>query len=104
MNHPCQAAAPARVEDTDAFFDDEDGARKLWDDGFRPRHAHRLEPGLVVAYRVTFFDSPFGEVETGLVGDVQLDDVTVVVSHTGGTTEVDECDEVWAREAKVWEA
>lgn len=90
---------PIKVEDTEAFMDDEAGARRLWADGFRPMHAHDLRHHDQVAYVETMFEMATNRVGVTTVEEVGNDDYGTVIVSTWdrGTINCDECTEVWVR-------
>lgn len=90
---------PAVVEDSELFDTHPDEARKLWADGFRPRHAHDLERKMEVMYRTTMFEMPTAEYGVTMIEEVAETDYGSVMVSTWdrGLIEVDECSEVWAR-------
>ena len=86
------------LTESEAYHDDPEGARRLFERGFRPTEANRLKPGMLVCYRSSF-DQEYGPVGETLIGDVMDDEQgTITVSTLDrGNVEVDECAEVWAR-------
>jgi len=91
------------VEDTDTFLDDEDGARRLWADGFRPMHAHELQHHDQVAYVETMFELSTKRHGVTTVEEVANDGYGTMIVFTWdrGTINCDECTEVWVRRASA---
>jgi len=70
--------------------------------GFREVEAHQLQPGMEVAFVTTMFGFHDGtEWQTAWVRRVTAveDGCTVEVAHSGGYTEADWCEPVWAKDA-----
>jgi hypothetical protein len=99
--HPVFAASQLAYEDAAE-------AESLWRDGYRPIQAEDLRANMAVAYRATdvFGCRTVGAVKFARVSQVHhviglydqseyIDEVQV--EHSGGTTECDPEDEVWAR-------
>jgi hypothetical protein len=87
------------VEDSESFYDDPEGARKLWADGFRPMHAHELKHHDQVAYVETMFEMSTNRHGVTTVEDVGEDEYGTIIVSTWdrGTVNVDECSECWVR-------
>jgi hypothetical protein len=91
---------PAELRHSEMFLDAPDEARALWAKGYRPVKVETLRPAMTVAYRQTdvFRLENVGPVLFSRVERVRkTDDWTVIVDHTGGTTDCDEGSEVWAK-------
>lgn len=87
-------------EDSELALDAPEQARALWDAGYRPTEAQHLVAGDFVA----FFDADLmgdgvGQHRTARVWRVGRDDLGVVVDHEGGTTDADDCLEVWCKKS-----
>jgi len=95
--------APTTVEDTETFFDDEEGARRLWADGFRAMHAHDVQRHDEVAYVETMFGLSTKHHGVTTVEEVATDGFGSILVSTWdrGVIEVDECSEVWVRRASA---
>jgi hypothetical protein len=94
---------PARVEDTDTYWDDAEGARRLWADGFRAMHAHDLKHHDQVAYVETMFEMSTNRHGVTTVEEVANDGYGTIIVSTWdrGTINCDECTEVWVRRASA---
>ena len=93
----CHAPA-ASAEDSEAFYDNEEGARKLWAGGFRPIHAHDVKHHDQIAYRETWFGLESGPVAFTTVEEVAINEYEVLISTWDrGVVPCDECSEVWVR-------
>lgn len=95
---------PVTLARSEAYAADPARATALWEQGFRPREARLLRPGMTVAFRRTMFGAPLdpAQVASGEVLQVEpLGDGTLQIVHMDGggdvVTEADEGDEVWAR-------
>jgi hypothetical protein len=86
---------------TEAYRDDPEKARDLYDRGFRPVEAQDLRVGDRVAYRETdpFLNAPRGEVLVARITAVEVDwrYGEVRVEHTSGETSADDGDECWVQ-------
>jgi hypothetical protein len=97
-----QKECPAVVR-SEAWDDDPAGCADLAERGFRPCEARAVKVGDVVAYTVT---DPLSGNRVGAVHEATvqvitpgMDEWTVVIDHSGGTTDVDVDDEVWVKVA-----
>lgn len=82
--------------ETDLARFDAAKAERLWADGFRPLHAHDLRHGQRVLCVETWFGLPATPSHAAEVLEVSTDRYgSIIVRHTGGTIDVDPCDEVW---------
>jgi hypothetical protein len=84
---------------SDLYAIDPKVATELFERGYRPMEARNLQAGMAVVY---FSTDVFGMGGVGAPCFATISEVSeteyggIVVKHSGGITEADECSEVWA--------